>query len=1378
MKKILLLLLFTCFLLDGVYAQEAQGTWGINITTANAEAGTKVAFSPSGDMFLAGTHSGAGVSFSSNIVGYGGGTDYCVARYSNTGTFKGARASGCSGNEAIRDMVVDASHNIYLVGSSTSTCGGVYAGGTDIFIHKFNGLPNVSTYSFTKQIGGTGDDAATAMVLRGSELVVTGYFAGTINLGGGNITSAGDSDMFVARYDTLTGNHIGSFRIGGAGKERPYDIELDASGNIYLTGQFSTSGNFDGVNTITVATTSVFTAKYTSTGTLTWLKTFSPSDAAPDISGGFSLSLDSGNNLYISGNTYGNVDYGQGLVTGSSSRKPFLLKYDNNGNFQWVKHIYAATASGAGETRIEQGSGDVIWGMSANGAVNFGSGAMPNNNGIDTYLVRYKADGTLVNVLTYIDQTSTDVIGGIALRGGELLLAGSTSSGNQNGYFNKYNIPTQNQTITFPTLNASYPVTAPNFNVNATASSGKACAYASSNTTIATISPTGVVDVKNVGTTTITIIQSGGGLFYAAPPVSQVLTVSKGDQFPLVESPTPKNVGDAPFFLATSSGGGTAPVVLSTANTNVITLSAATGGYNVTIVGAGTATITVTQAGDANYNASTPFNVTQVVNGTPTNLSLFPLPTKTFGDAPFQITTAYYSTNNNLSPVTFTSSNTSVATISGSTVTIVGAGTTTINAQQTGNSTFNPATSNAQTLTVNKAFQNINFPVLPTKTFGDAPFTISATGGASGNPIVFTSSDNGIASISGNTVTIHTAGAVTIFANQAGNSNYLASSTYSQPLTINKLNQTVNFTNSGDVQYGDAPFALIATGGATNNPITFSSSNSSIISISGSTATIVGVGTCNITASQAGNVNYNAGSATKLFSVIKGSQNIVMSPIPPKSFGDAPFTVSATGGASGNPIVFSSNNASVATVSGNTVTIVGGGVCNITAIQAGNALYFQGIATQQLTVGKINQTITFNALPAKTFGDAPFALSASASSSLPVSYASSNTSVATVSGNTITIVGVGTANITASQAGNANYNSATNVAQTLTVGKANQTITFNALPTKTFGDAPFALSASASSSLPVSYASSNTSVATISGNTITIVGVGTANIIASQAGNANYNVATDVTQTLTVGKANQTITFNALPAKTFGDAPFALSASASSSLPVSYASSNTSVATISGNTITIVGVGTANITASQAGNANYNLATDVTQTLTVGKANQIITFPAIADKVYGESPFALNATTSSGLAVSYNITTNPTTGVATLSGNTITIVGLGSVSVTASQTGNVSYNSATDVIRTFNIVYPTSALPTVSISEISIYPNPSKSGIFEVSGLQSVDKQQVSYQVIDASGKAVLRGVWAGKDRETLNLQKAVSGNYTLVLQGSKAQTSKKIIKQ
>ncbi|OYV00741.1 MAG: hypothetical protein CFE26_23650, partial [Verrucomicrobiales bacterium VVV1] len=178
-----------------------------------------------------------------------------------------------------------------------------------------------------------------------------------------------------------------------------------------------------------------------------------------------------------------------------------------------------------------------------------------------------------------------------------------------------------------------------------------------------------------------------------------------------------------------------------------------------------------------------------------------------------------------------------------------------------------------------------------------------------------------------------------------------------------------------------------------------------------------------------------------------------------------------------------------------------------------------------------------------------------------------------------TILGAGSTTITAAQAGDSNYAAAISLPQTLTVDQASQAITFAALPAKVYGDASFALAAAASSGLTVSYESSNPAVATVSGSTVTIVGAGSTTITASQAGDTNYSAATNVVQTLTVGQASQAITFAALAAKTYEDVPFALNATASSGLTVSYESSNPAVAMISGSTVTILGAGSTTITA-------------------------------------------------------------------------------------------------------------------------------------------------------------------------------------------------------
>ncbi|MBC8010665.1 MAG: fibronectin type III domain-containing protein [Burkholderiales bacterium] len=162
------------------------------------------------------------------------------------------------------------------------------------------------------------------------------------------------------------------------------------------------------------------------------------------------------------------------------------------------------------------------------------------------------------------------------------------------------------------------------------------------------------------------------------------------------------------------------------------------------------------------------------------------------------------------------------------------------------------------------------------------------------------------------------------------------------------------------------------------------------------------------------------------------------------------------------------------------------------------------------------QTITFGPLPAKTVLDADFTLTGSASSGLAVSYASDNPAVATVSGDLVSIHAVGDATITASQPGDANTTAATPVPRLLTVTKVPQTITFNPLPTKAPDVPDFALTGSASSGLTVSYVSSNESVATVTGNLVNVIGVGTTTLTASQAGNASYAPAENVTQSLVV----------------------------------------------------------------------------------------------------------------------------------------------------------------------------------------------------------------------------------------------------------------------
>ena len=163
-----------------------------------------------------------------------------------------------------------------------------------------------------------------------------------------------------------------------------------------------------------------------------------------------------------------------------------------------------------------------------------------------------------------------------------------------------------------------------------------------------------------------------------------------------------------------------------------------------------------------------------------------------------------------------------------------------------------------------------------------------------------------------------------------------------------------------------------------------------------------------------------------------------------------------------------------------------------------------------------SQTIQFDPIPSRVFGDADFNISASASSGLPVVITSSDLQVATVIQGKIHIVGAGICNIIVSQQGNTDYLPATAVTQPLTVLKAAQTISFQSLPAKKTGDPDFSPGAVASSGLLCTYTSSAPEVAIIVNNLIQIKGAGKTTITAKQEGNGNFQAAADVSQELTV----------------------------------------------------------------------------------------------------------------------------------------------------------------------------------------------------------------------------------------------------------------------
>ncbi len=237
------------------------------------------------------------------------------------------------------------------------------------------------------------------------------------------------------------------------------------------------------------------------------------------------------------------------------------------------------------------------------------------------------------------------------------------------------------------------------------------------------------------------------------------------------------------------------------------------------------------------------------------------------------------------------------------------------------------------------------------------------------------------------------------------------------------------------------------------------------------------------------------------------------------------------------------------------------------------------------------------------------------------------------------------------------------------------------------------LVATSSSGLAVSYGASGP--AEIAGATLSFTGAGAVSVVASQAGNASWNAAPSLTNSFTVSRADQSITFPTI-SNQVATSSVTLSATAGSGLPVSFAVTN-GPAEIAGATLSFTGAGAVSVVASQAGNAIWDAAANITNSLTVSKASQAIAFPAIADQIVTSS-VALSATAESGLAVAFAVAGGPG---AISAGNVLSFSGTGAVLVAASQAGNALWNAAPTVTNgvTVNPVPPLPAPQNLSASQ-------------------------------------------------------------------------------
>ncbi|AWH84657.1 hypothetical protein HYN59_05770 [Flavobacterium album] len=420
----------------------------------------------------------------------------------------------------------------------------------------------------------------------------------------------------------------------------------------------------------------------------------------------------------------------------------------------------------------------------------------------------------------------------------------------------------------------------------------------------------------------------------------------------------------------------------------------------------------------------------------------------------------------------------------------------------------------------------------------------------------------------------------------------------------------------------------------------------------------------------------------------------------------------------------------IATFTGLTHTVGGTGLI-LTAQRA--ATNDWSVTSNTFTINKLSQTISgFTSNITKIYGDADFTLGATASSGLDVVYTSSDESVATITGNTVTILKNGTITITATQPGNGVYSTAASVPRTLTVSKKQLTVTGAVAQSKIYDGSVDAVITGAALSGGV-VGSDDVTLDALYVAEFNNKNIGTAKPVESafqlagaQAGRYTLTdptgLAADITaKELTIAgisiadkdfdsDTDATITGIPVLVGVVGSEDVTLNSSAAIAVFDNIGPNATIPVTVSGYALN--GVDKANYTLTQP----QGLTANINET---GLANQTITFNEPDAVTYGDAPFTLNATASSGLTVTY---TSSDENVATVSGNTVTITGSGSVTITAYQEGNGTYNPASAVAQGLMVNKKTITVTNPSITDKVYDKTTSALATGTLSGLVSSDE--------------------------------------------------------
>jgi hypothetical protein len=305
--------------------------------------------------------------------------------------FEFAKGAGGKSNDVSNSVFVGG-HEVFITGSfkGTATFDNTSItsnGNEDVFVAKYN---DSCSLQWVKSFGGKGEDVANSVTAdEKGNIYVAGYFNGTISFEKTTLTSNG-ADIFIVKYDSA-GVVIWAKKAGGADNDYAYALNTDKAGNVYVTGDFSGSANFDNTILKSSGMKDAFIAKYDSAGVLQWVQ----KAGGTKNDAGNGIYVDNIGNTFVTGEFSDSASFGPTRLISNGASDMFIAKYNSSGNVEWVKNA-GGKNNDAGNAIKKDGWGNIYVTGNFRGTASFADTSITSSGGADMFVAKYNSLGRLL----------------------------------------------------------------------------------------------------------------------------------------------------------------------------------------------------------------------------------------------------------------------------------------------------------------------------------------------------------------------------------------------------------------------------------------------------------------------------------------------------------------------------------------------------------------------------------------------------------------------------------------------------------------------------------------------------------------------------------------------------------------------------------------------------------------------------------------------------------------------------------------------------------------------------------------------------------------------------------------------------------------------